>query len=182
MVLWRTLLLPLRAHCGYRAWTRTATTSAAAATARRSWFRLTCRRCFGWGRDSGLRCGLRLWSRRATRLDYWSLGGNFGTGAARLVVVEPRLQGLGCFGCFLGRAVSGLLAALQALAHPFAHIAACSTPRTHWSNPVPWRPGYLRRHRVIGRSGHRKSKALTLDRPMTRSPDHPITIAARGNP
>ena len=136
-------------HCGrYRPWTRTATTSAAAATTGRSCFRLTCRRCCGWGRD-GLGRRLRFRSRRATRLDYWSLGGNFGRRGG-LVIVKPGLQGLGCFGCFLGGAVSGLLAALQALAHPFAHIAAFSTPAHTGAIRVPWRPGYLRRHRAIG--------------------------------
>jgi hypothetical protein len=130
-------------HCrrsGYRPLTRSATTSAAATTARRSWLRLTCRRCFGWRRN-GLRCGRA--SRRAPRLDYRSLDGNFGR-RSRLVIVEPGLQGFGCFGCFLGGAVSGLLAALQALAHPFAHIAAFSTPAHTGAIRVPWRPGYLR--------------------------------------
>jgi len=132
-------------HCrrsGYRSWTRSATTSAAATTARRSCSLFNCCRCLGW-RRYGLRRGHRhrRGSRRATGLDYWSLGGNFGRRGG-LVIVEPGLQGLGCFGCFLGGAVSGLLAALQALAHPFAHIAAFSTPAHTGAICAPWRGGY----------------------------------------
>jgi hypothetical protein len=119
--------------------TTSATTSAAATTARRSWSWFTRRRRRGCCRDR-FRCGrrLRLRSRRAARLDdrsrHWSCGRR-----VRLIIVEPRLQGLGRVGCFFGGALSGLLAALQALGHPFAHIAACSIPAHDGAIRDPWR-------------------------------------------
>jgi hypothetical protein len=101
--------------CGsssYRPRARSATTSAAATTAGRSWFRCNCRGCRGWCRN-GLRRGLgpRLRSQWAARLDYRGFGASFGRRGG-LIVIVFRLQGLGCVGCFLGGAVSGLLAAL----------------------------------------------------------------------
>ena len=54
----------------------------------------------------------------AARLGYGSFGRRSG-----LIVIVFRLQGLGCIAGFFGGTVPGLLAALQALAHPFAHIA-----------------------------------------------------------
>ena len=117
--------------------TRSTTTSAAATTARRSWLRFSVRGRCG-RRHNGLRCsGFRLRFRCTTRLDYWSFRGDVaqccgwsGGWRGRLIVVEPRLQWFWRRGiaCFLGGTGSRLLAALQALAHPFAHIAACSTP------------------------------------------------------
>jgi hypothetical protein len=123
-------------NCGcsrYRPRTRSATTSAASTAAGRSWSRFNCRGRRGWFRD-----GLRLRSRRAVRLDDRSLGRSSGR-RCRLIIIEPRLQGLGRLGRFLGGAVSGLLAPLQTLAHPFAHIAACSTTTHTGAIRAPWR-------------------------------------------
>ena len=119
------------------------TTSAAATTASRPQSRLNRRwpsRCAGlWDR-----LGNRLWRRYrgVTRLHYWNLGWS----SAGLIIIKPGLQWLRRLGCFFGRGrtVSGLFAALQALAHPFAHIAACSTPVHTGAIRAPWRPGYLR--------------------------------------
>jgi hypothetical protein len=118
------------------------TTSAAATTARRSWSRFTCCGCRGFCRHR-FRCARRLTlrSRRAARLShrsrYWSCRRR-----VRLIIVEPRLQRLGRVSCFFGGTFSGLLAALQALGHPFAHIAACSTLAHDGAICAPWQPGY----------------------------------------
>jgi hypothetical protein len=106
-----------RSRCRPRS--RSATTSAAATTAGRSWSRFTYRGRRSWFRGKlSRRLRLRLRSRWAARLHYGSFGRRSG-----LIVIVFRLQGLGCVACFLGGTVPGLLAALQALAHPFAHIA-----------------------------------------------------------
>ena len=111
----------------YRLRTRYATTSAAATAAGSSWPWLTSRRIGGRLRD-GLRprdwLRRRRWSRPAARLDYWSFRWNWSWGRrSGLIIIKSRLQGLGCVRCFLRRIVSGFLAALQTVAHPFAHIA-----------------------------------------------------------
>jgi len=125
-----------------RSRTTSATTSAAATSARRSWSRFTrrsrrrnCRDRFRWRRR------LRLRSRRAARFDNWNCHRNGGRDV-RLIIVEPRLQRLRRVGRFFRGTFAGLLAALQALAHPFAHIAACSTPAHDGAIRAPWRPGY----------------------------------------
>jgi hypothetical protein len=121
--------------------TTSATTSAAATTARRSWSRFTRRGRRGCSRD---RCSCRHWLRfrgAAGRFNhrsrYWSCGRR-----VRLIIVKPRLQRLGRVSRLFGGAFPGLLAALQALGHPFAHIAACSTPTHTGAIRAPWRPGY----------------------------------------
>jgi hypothetical protein len=121
-----------RGDCGWgrsrsRPQTTSASTSATATTPWHSRSRFTCRRCRGWRylscRD-GFRCARRLGlrSRRSARLNHrsrhWSCGR-----CVRLIVIEPRLQRLGGVGSLLGGTFSRLLAALQALGHPFAHIA-----------------------------------------------------------
>ena len=133
-----------RGYSNSRPRTTSATTSAAATTARRSWSRFICRRYRGWRRGfcrDGRRRPLRFRSRRAARLHHrsrhWSGGRRF-----RLIIVEPRLQRLGRVSCLFGGAFSGLLAALQALGHPFAHIAACSTLAHDGAICAPWQPGY----------------------------------------
>ncbi len=125
--------------CCCRPRPRSASTSAAATTARRSRSPFHCRGCRNWfqGRFRRGRC-LRFRFRRAPRLDRRSFRRRGG-----LIVVIFRLQGLGCRPsvCFLG-GPPGLLAALHSLAHPFAHIAACSTPAHTGAICTPWRPGY----------------------------------------
>jgi hypothetical protein len=65
-------------------------------------------------------------------LDYRSLDGRLGPrfGNLRLIVVESRLQRLRRLGGFFCGTVSGLFPALQALGHPFPHIALVAYWRT----------------------------------------------------
>ena len=127
-------------HSG-RFGTRSSPPAAASATARDAWPNRSFRRCFG-RRTTRQRGGLAYRRGCLRRLQYGRLHlfhprraasagyrgrGNFTSGGG-FIVVEPRLQRLGCFGSILHGSVSRLFAALQALAHPFAHIALVA----HW--------------------------------------------------
>ena len=123
--------------------TRFPTTSTVATTARRPRSSLSgggrrrCREGFIW--VVWLRFGSGL------RLDCLRHRGNLGIrggGCEGLVIVKSRLQGLKRLISFLCGAFSGFFAALQTLAHPFAHIAACSIPPHHGAIHAPWQPRY----------------------------------------